>query len=68
LLEELRITQKLLDQGRVEREQHHKVAKAAATEMTALRGQMADRDARVSRPSSSRCGRPASASRACWVS
>lgn len=47
LLEELRITQKLLDQGRVEREQHHKVAKAAATEMTALRGQMADRDARI---------------------
>ncbi len=47
LLEELRITQKLLDQGRVEREQHDKAAKAAATEMTALRGQMADRDARI---------------------
>ncbi len=47
LLEELRITQKLLDQGRGEREQHEKAVKATAAEMAALRGQIADRDLRV---------------------
>lgn len=47
LLEELRITQKLLDQGRVEREEHAKAAKAAADEMAVLRNQIADRDVRI---------------------
>ena len=47
LLEELRITQKLLDQGRVEREQHDKATQAAAVEMTAVRSQLADRDLRI---------------------
>ncbi len=47
LLEELRVTQKLLDQGRVEREQHDKAARLAAAEMAALRGQSADRDTRI---------------------
>jgi len=47
LLEELRITQKLLDQGRVEREQHDKDIKAAADEMAVLRSQVADRDVRI---------------------
>lgn len=47
LLEELRITQKLLDQGRVEREQHDKAAKAATLEMATLRNQLADRDLRI---------------------
>jgi hypothetical protein len=47
LLEELRITQKLLDQGRVEREQHDKAVQAAAEEMATLRNQFADRDQRI---------------------
>lgn len=47
LLEELRITQKLLDQGRGEREAHEKAVKAAAAEMVAVRAQIADRDLRV---------------------
>ena len=47
LLEELRITQKLLDQGRIEREQHDKAVQVAAAEMGALRKQIADRDQRV---------------------
>jgi len=47
LLEELRITQKLLDQGRVEREQHDKAAKAATVEMAAVRNQLADRELRI---------------------
>ena len=47
LLEELRITQKLLDQGRGEREQHDKAIKASAVEMAAVRGQLADRDVRI---------------------
>ena len=47
LLEELRITQKLLDQGRVEREQHDKAVKAAAEEMAVVRNQIADRDVRI---------------------
>ena len=47
LLEELRITQKLLDQGRVEREQHEKAAQVAAAEMAAMRDQIADRDQRI---------------------
>lgn len=47
LLEELRITQKLLDQGRVERELHDKAAKAAAAELATLRGQITDRDTRI---------------------
>ena len=47
LLEELRITQKLLDQGRVEREAHDKASKAAAEEMAVLRNQLADRDLRI---------------------
>ncbi|MBL8200060.1 MAG: hypothetical protein JNK40_03730 [Chromatiales bacterium] len=47
LVEELRIMQKLLDQGRVEREQHLKDMKAAADEMAVLRTQVADRDVRI---------------------
>jgi len=47
LVEELRITQKLLDQGRVEREEHDKATKLAAGELAALRGQLADRDLRI---------------------
>lgn len=47
LLEELRITQKLLDQGRGEREQHVMAVQASAVEMGALRAQIADRDLRV---------------------
>ena len=47
LLEELRITQKLLDQGRGEREAHEKAVKASAAEMAAVRAQIADRDLRV---------------------
>ncbi len=47
LVEELRITQKLLDQGRIEREQHDKAAQAAAADMAGLRDQIADRDQRI---------------------
>jgi len=47
LQEELRITQKLLDQGRVEREENAKAAKAAADEMVVLRNQIADRNLRI---------------------
>ena len=47
LLEELRITQKLLDQGRGDREEHEKAVKASAAEMVAVRAQIADRDLRV---------------------
>ncbi len=47
LMEELRITQKLLDQGRVEREQRDKDIKAAADELAVLRNQIADRDVRI---------------------
>lgn len=47
LLEELRITQKLVDQGRIEREEHEKASKAAAEELAALRNQLADRDLRI---------------------
>lgn len=47
LLEEVRVMQKLLDQGRIEREQQDKAANAAAGESAALRGQVADRDARI---------------------
>lgn len=47
LLEELRITQKLLDQGRGEREEHDKAVKAAAEEMAVVRNQLADRDVRI---------------------
>jgi chromosome segregation ATPase len=47
LLEELRITQKLLDQGRVEREESARAAKAAADEMAVLRNQITDRNLRI---------------------
>jgi len=47
LLEELRVSQKLLDQGRVEREENAKAARAAADEMAVLRRQLADRDIKV---------------------
>lgn len=47
LQEELRITQKLLDQGRVEREENAKAAQAAADELAALRKQLADRNLRI---------------------
>jgi hypothetical protein len=47
LLEELRITQKLLDQGRGEREQHDKAMKDAAEAMAVVRNQIADRDLRI---------------------
>jgi chromosome segregation ATPase len=47
LMEELRVTQKLLDQGRVEREQHDKDSKAAAAELATARNQIADRDLRI---------------------
>ncbi len=47
LLEELRVANKLLDQDRVEREARDRAAKAAADELAALRGQLADREARI---------------------
>lgn len=47
LLEELRVTQKLLDQGRVEREQHDKASQASAEEIAAVRKQLSDRDLRI---------------------
>lgn len=47
LLEELRVTQKLLAQGRVEREENAKAARAAAEEMAVLRRQIGDRDIKV---------------------
>jgi chromosome segregation ATPase len=47
LQEELRITQKLLDQGRVEREESAKAARAASDEMAVLRNQITDRNLRI---------------------
>lgn len=47
LLEDLRISQKLLDQDRVEREQSVRAARAAAAEIDGLRNQVADRNARI---------------------
>jgi chromosome segregation ATPase len=47
LVEELRITQKLLDQGRVEREQHDVAAKAATADKATLRNQIAERELRI---------------------
>ena len=47
LLEESRITQKLLDQSRIEREQHGKSVQAAAADMASLRDQITDRDQRI---------------------
>lgn len=47
LLEELRVSQKLLDQGRIERELHDKATKAAAAELATERSKVADRDVRI---------------------
>lgn len=47
LLEELRVTQRLVDQGRVEREQFLNAAKAGKAEIDALRGRVAERDAQI---------------------
>jgi hypothetical protein len=47
LVEELRITQKLLDQGRVERAQHDKATREATADMATLRNQIADRDLQI---------------------
>lgn len=47
LQEDLRISQKLLDQGRIEREQNSKAAKVAAEEIAGVRQQCADRDGRI---------------------
>lgn len=55
LLEELRIMQKLLDQGRAEGGQHDKAIRAAADEISALRNQVADRDLRIQALEASLC-------------
>ena len=47
LLEELRVTQRLVDQGRVEREQFLNAAKAGKTEIDALRERVAEREAQI---------------------
>lgn len=47
LLEELRIMQKLLDQGRVEREQYEKAVQGLAADMAGMTSQIAERDARI---------------------
>ena len=47
LLEELRISQKLIDQGRVEREQHDKAIKAVEADVLGLRNQITDRNLRI---------------------
>ena len=47
LLEELRVTQRLVDQGRVEREQFLNAAKAGKTEIDALRERIAEREAQI---------------------
>jgi len=47
LVEDLRVSQKLLDQDRVLREQNAAAAKATAAEIEVLRGQVTDRDARI---------------------
>jgi chromosome segregation ATPase len=47
MAEEMKIMQKLLDQGRVEREQHDKDMKAVAADMATLRRQLAERDLRI---------------------
>jgi chromosome segregation ATPase len=45
--EEIKVMQRLIDQGRGEREQHQKEAKAAADSLAAARAQVAERDARI---------------------
>lgn len=47
LLEELRITQRLVDQGRVEREQFLNAAKAGKGEIDALRERVSERDVQI---------------------
>lgn len=47
LLEELRVTQRLIDQGRVEREQFLNAAKAGKAEIDALRERVTERDAQI---------------------
>jgi chromosome segregation ATPase len=47
LLEELRVTQRLVDQGRVEREQFLNAARAGKAEIDALRERVAERDAQI---------------------
>lgn len=47
LLEELRVTQRLVDQGRVEREQFLKAATAGKAEIDALRERVAEREAQI---------------------
>jgi chromosome segregation ATPase len=47
LIEELRVTQRLVDQGRVEREQFLNAAKAGKAEIDALRERVAEREAQI---------------------
>jgi DNA repair exonuclease SbcCD ATPase subunit len=47
LLEDLRVSQKLLDQDRVLREQNAKAAKATAEEIATLRNRISEREARI---------------------
>jgi chromosome segregation ATPase len=47
LLEELRVTQRLVDQGRVEREQFLNAAKAGKTELDALRERVTERELQI---------------------
>ncbi|MCL4790785.1 MAG: hypothetical protein KJ040_01900 [Gammaproteobacteria bacterium] len=47
LLEELRVTQRLVDQGRVERERFLKAATAGKAEIDALRERVAEREAQI---------------------
>ena len=47
LLEELRVTQRLVDQGRVEREQFLTAAKAGKAEIDALRERVAERETQI---------------------
>ena len=47
LREELRVTQRLVNQGRVEREQFLNAAKAGKAEIDALRERVAERDAKI---------------------
>ncbi len=47
LLEELRVTQRLVDQGRVEREQFMSAAKAGKAEIDALRERVTEREAQI---------------------
>ena len=47
LLEELRISQKLIDKGRMERDQHDKAVKEVQAELLVVRNQLAERNLRI---------------------